>query len=737
MGIQAVSETIELAGRELTIETGTLAPQANGAVTVRYGDSMALVTAVASEEVREDIDFFPLMVDFEARMYAAGRIPGHRFHRREGPPSTIAILTARLIDRSLRPLFPKGALNDVQIIVTALSSDAENHLDLPGLIGASAALCISDIPFFGPVAAVRVGIIDGQFVINPTYRQLQESALDLVVTGMRDAVVMIEASAKQVPEEQMLQAIKLAHEALQPILDMQERLREKVGKPKREFVVCVAHPDLVQVIRDRYGDAIRNAMFKPDKVERNSAMDEVQRQLNEELTQEFPELIDAIKPSYELVLKEIMCQRIILEKVRPDGRKPTDIRPVSCRVGISPRVHGSGLFMRGETQVLTIATLGATTDEMWVDSLMEEDVTKRFMHQYNFPPYSTGEVKPLRAPSRREVGHGALAERALEAVIPDEETFPYTIRLVTEVLSSNGSTSMASVCGGTLALMDAAVPISAPVAGISIGLVSYNGQDELLTDIQGIEDAYGEMDFKIAGTHHGITAIQLDLKRHGLAFNLIEEAFARARAARLYILDTMAQVIDKPRAEISPYAPRIKVVHISPDKIGDLIGPRGKHLKQIETETDAKIEVESDGTVYITCPDLERALRAEQMVQEFVKEPTVGEVYKGRVTRLGPSYAFVEIMPGKEGFIHVRDLTTQRVPSIASLLKVGDEIEVRVESVDEMGRIKLVLKEPPEPPPLDLQPATPRRTSAPRRGTRTHHSSRYSPRTPRRHDHRE
>lgn len=703
MAMQPVRETIEFAGRQLTIETGVLAPQASGAVTVRYGDSMVLVTAVATEEAREEIDFLPLVVDFEARMYAAGRIPGHRFYRREGPPSTASILAARLIDRAIRPLFPKGACNDVQVIVTALASDLENHLDIPGLIGASAALSISDIPFDGPIGAVRIGLINGELVINPTYQQMQASELDLVVAGTREAVVMIEAGAKQVPEEKMLEAIKLAHEMLQPIIEMQERLRMHVGKPKRELTLRLPNDELVRLIRERYGEQLSEAICTKEKLERERALGKLLQEIQKALLDEYPDLSEQIKPSCTAAVKELINERTVKLGVRVDGRKLDELRPVSCSVGVSPRVHGSSLFVRGETQVLTIATLGATTDEMWVDSLMEEEVTKRFMHQYNFPPYSVGEARPLRAPSRREIGHGALAERALEAVIPPEEEFPYTIRLVTEVLSSNGSTSMASVCGGTLALMDAAVPILAPVAGISIGLMSHEGTDVLLTDIQGIEDAYGEMDFKIAGTRVGITAIQLDLKRKGLSYELIEGAFERARVARLSILDAMAQVIEKPREELSPYAPRIKVVHIPSDKIGDLIGPRGKHLKQIELETAAKIEIEPDGTVYITCPDLERAERAEAMVKNFVQEPVVGETYRGKVTRLGPSYAFVEILPGKEGFIHVRDLTTQRVQSIADLLRIGDELEVCVENIDSEGRIKLRLKEPPQAQPIKWQ----------------------------------
>ncbi len=701
--MQEVVVSREIAGRTLSIATGILALQADAAVTVRYGDSMVLVTVVRSKEVRAGVDFFPLVVDFEERMYAAGRIPGHRFMRREGRPSDQAILTARLIDRSIRPLFPKGALNDVQVIITALSFDYENSLDLLGLIGASAALTISDIPFEGPVAGVRVGLFDGELVINPPFKRLEASQLDLVVSSTQQAVVMIEAGGHQIPEPLMLDAVVKAYEAAQPIIEMQQELQEKVGKEKVPFATLLPDEELTRLISERYGDALKAAVLQPKKELREEKTKELLEQITGELAEGLTEEQKALLPlSFEEALHRIVRSMILNEGLRPDGRGLSDIRPISCAVGLAPRAHGSGLFQRGETQVLTIATLGATSEEMLVETLLEEEITKRFMHQYNFPPYSTGEVRPLRAPSRREIGHGALAERALEPVIPDEDTFPYTIRLVSEVLSSNGSTSMASVCGSTLALMDAGVPILAPVAGISIGLVSENDKYLLLTDIQGLEDAHGDMDFKIAGTERGITAIQLDLKIKGLPFEVIEQAFQRAREARLFILEKMAEVIDKPRPELSPYAPRVVTLRIPVEKIGEVIGPRGKHIKHIQRETDAVIDIQPDGSVFITCPSLEQAEKAAEMVRLYAADPEVGKVYKGRVTRIMPFGALVEILPGKEGLLHISQISHERISSVSDVLKVGDEIEVKVLGVEPDGKISLSRKEllpPPARPP--------------------------------------
>jgi polyribonucleotide nucleotidyltransferase len=660
---------------------------------------MVLVTVVRSKEVRAGIDFFPLVVDFEERMYAAGRIPGHRFLRREGRPSDQAILTARLIDRSIRPLFPKGALNDVQVIVTALSFDYENSLDILGLLGASAALTISDIPFDGPVAGVRIGLFDDEFVVNPPFKKLEASKLDLVVASTKDAVVMIEAGAHQIPEKQMMDAIMKAYEVAQPLIEMQEELREMVGKDKVPFTTLLPDEELTAAIKERYGTAIRESVLQASKELRETKVKELRDRVVAELTETVPEDKQALLPlSFDEALHRIVREMILDEGIRPDGRGYSDIRPITCAVGISPRAHGSGLFQRGETQVLTIATLGATSEEMLVETILEEEVTKRFMHQYNFPPYSTGEVRPLRGPSRREIGHGALAERALEPVIPDEDTFPYTIRLVSEVLSSNGSTSMASVCGSTLALMDAGVPIIAPVAGISIGLVMENGRYALLTDIQGMEDAHGDMDFKIAGTRQGITAIQLDLKIKGLPFEVMERALERAKEAREFILDKMAEVIDKPRPELPPHAPRIISIKIPTEKIGEVIGPRGKHIKHIQQETDAIIDIQPDGTVFITCPSLEQAEKAAEMIRLYAADPEVGKVYKGRVTRIMPFGALVEILPGKEGLLHISQISHERITSVSDVLKVGDEIEVKVLGVEPDGKITLSRKELLPPP---------------------------------------
>jgi polyribonucleotide nucleotidyltransferase len=676
---------------------------------------MVLVTVVRSKEVRAGIDFFPLVVDFEERMYAAGRIPGHRFLRREGRPSDQAILTARLIDRSIRPLFPKGALNDVQVIVTALSFDYENSLDILGLLGASAALTISDIPFDGPVAGVRIGLFDDEFVVNPPFKKLEASKLDLVVASTKDAVVMIEAGAHQIPERKMMDAIMKAYEVAQPLIEMQEELREMVGKDKVPFTTLLPDEELTAAIKERYGTAIRESVLQASKELRETKVKELRDQVVAELMETVPEDKQALLPlSFDEALHRIVREMILDEGIRPDGRSYSDIRPITCAVGISPRAHGSGLFQRGETQVLTIATLGATSEEMLVETILEEEITKRFMHQYNFPPYSTGEVRPLRGPSRREIGHGALAERALEPVIPDEDTFPYTIRLVSEVLSSNGSTSMASVCGSTLALMDAGVPITAPVAGISIGLVMEDGRYALLTDIQGTEDAHGDMDFKIAGTRDGITAIQLDLKIKGLPFEVMERAFERAKEAREFILDKMAEVIDKPRPELPSHAPRIISVKIPTEKIGEVIGPRGKHIKHIQRETDAIIDIQPDGTVFITCPSLEQAEKAAEMVKLYAADPEVGKVYKGRVTRILPFGALVEILPGKEGLLHISQISHERITSVSDVLKVGDEIEVKVLGVEPDGKITLSRKEL-LPPPARL---TVRPTSVGGTGTR-------------------
>ncbi len=688
--------TANVAGKEIIIETGHLAMQAGGAVTVRVGDSVILATATASKEPREDIDFFPLSVEYEERLYAAGRIPGSWF-RREGRPGEGAILLARLVDRPLRPLFPKGYRNDVQVIITSLSSDEENLLDIPAIIGASAALTISDIPWNGPIGAIRVGYIDGEFIINPTASELEKSALDLRVAGTEDAIIMVECGANEVPEEVMIEALRKAHEAMQPIIQLQEQMREEIGKPKQEPVLFQVPEQIAQVVEDLAAERINEILhqFLPKK-ERSDALDAIRKDVQTRLEERSTEFGDAYQPAFvktafEDLLKRLTRKMILEEGVRPDGRDYTTIRPLRIEVGLLPRTHGSGLFQRGETQVLTIATLGTPREAQELDTLFPEE-TKRYIHHYNFPPFSTGEVWPLRGPKRREIGHGALAERALEPMIPPQEDFPYTIRLVSEVLSSNGSTSMASVCGSTLALMDAGVPIKAPVAGIAMGLITdpETGRYAILTDIQGMEDALGDMDFKVAGTRDGITALQMDIKISGLTFEIMSEALAQARDARLYILEKMLEVIPEPRPELSPYAPRITTIHIDPLKIGRIIGPGGKVIRKMQDEYNVKIDIAEDGTVYIAATDKQGAEQAIREIELLTKEAQVGEIFTGRVVRVEPYGAFVEILPGVEGLVHISQLADYRVPSVEDVVKVGDELMVMVIDVDkETGKIRL------------------------------------------------
>ncbi len=681
--------TFQVGDEEWTIETGKLARQANAAVTVRYGETVVLVTATASETPREDIDFLPLTCEFEERLYAAGKIPGS-FFRREGRPGERAILSARLMDRPIRPLFPKGFRNEVQVIATTLSADKIHPPDVAAVVGASAALAISDIPWEGPIGCVRVGLVDGQFVINPTLQQIEgPSRLDLVVAATEEAVVMLEAGADQVPEEVVLEAIDLAHAECRKVIAAIRELVEKAGKPKRQVPLLTIDPELERAVREAAVPVLDAALRNPDKLAREAAVAQATRELTQRLLEQYPNQAVEIKSVLEAVQKDLVRRMILTEGVRTDGRTPTEIRPLYIEVGLMPRPHGSALFQRGQTQVLTLCTLGTGEDEQILDDLgiLER---KRFMHHYVFPPYSTGEVRPLRGPSRREIGHGALAERALARMIPPEEEFPYTIRLVSEVLESNGSTSMASVCGSTLALMDAGVPIRAPVAGISIGLMTgEDGQAVLLTDIQGIEDANGDMDFKVAGTREGITAIQLDIKLRGLSRELIAQALAQARQARLEILDAMLQVLPAPRSELSKYAPRLVTMQIPPEKIREVIGPGGKVINRITAETGTKIEIEQDGRVVIASTSEEAAQRAMQMIREIVQEVEVGQTYLGRVTRLTSFGAFVEVLPGKEGLVHISELSDRRVNRVEDVVKVGDQILVRVKEIDALGRVNL------------------------------------------------
>jgi polyribonucleotide nucleotidyltransferase len=672
--------------RTLSIEVGKLALQADGAVTVTFGDTVVLVTACASAEPREGIDFLPLTIDYEERLYAAGKIPGS-FFRREGRPSTEAVLAGRLTDRPLRPLFPKGYRNDVQVVITVLSADQENDPDILATMGASTALCMSEIPFSEPVSSVRVGYIDGQYVINPTFSQLQKSQLDLVVASTRDAVMMVEAGAQGVPEDVVLGAIRFAHETNQEIIALEQEIITEHGKPKKPFTPDEPGADLRQAVARFAEDKINDIIATLEKSEREDAIGERRQELLERLGETYqPELLLA---AFDQEIKREVRTRILRDDVRPDGRNPTEIRPITCEVSILPRTHGSGLFTRGQTQVLTIATLGSMGEEQRLDTLSPEE-KKRFLHHYNFPPFSVGEVRRIGSPSRRDLGHGALAERAIEPIIPSEEEFPYTIRLVSEVLSSNGSTSMASVCGSTLSLMDAGVPIKAPVAGIAMGLVmGEDGNYKVLTDIAGIEDALGDMDFKVAGTADGITALQMDIKVKGISLEIMKEALAQAREARLYVLEKIRETMPESRAELSRYAPRMYRIQIPTEKIGTVIGPGGRVIRSIIDETKCSIDVEEDGTVYVGSPDQEMANRAMEIIKGLTKDVEVGTIYTGKVTRLLNFGAFVEIMPGKEGLVHISELADYRVPSVEDVVQVGDEIMVMVTEIDAMGRINL------------------------------------------------
>ena len=672
----------------LSVETGVLAEQAGGAVTVRYGDSVVLVTACASAQRRDGIDFIPLTVDYEERLYAAGKIPGS-FFRREGRPSQEGVLAARLTDRPLRPLFPKGLRNEVQVIVTVLSADQENPPEVLSIIGASAALSLSEVPFEGPVAATRVGYLDGEYIINPTFRQLQDSQLDLIVAGTQDAVMMVEAGAKEVAEEVTLEAIRRGQEVNQEVNRLQTQMVEELGKPKREYASdSTVPPELEGEVSALLSGRLEGVLDRAEaKGERNAALTALESEVVEKLAERYD--ASQVAQAFNGLLKRVLRTKILREHKRPDGRGPRDIRPISCQVGILPRTHGSGLFTRGQTQVLTIATLGSVSEKQNLDTLSPEE-SKRFMHHYNFPPFSTGEVRRVGSPRRRDVGHGALAERALMPVLPNADDFPYTVRLVSEVLSSNGSTSMGSVCGSTLALMDAGVPIARPVAGVAMGLVrGEDGAFVVLTDIQGTEDSMGDMDFKVAGTQEGITALQMDIKVRGITYEVMREALEQALEGRLFILDRMREAIGEVRPNLSPYAPRMLRMSIPTEKIGAVIGPGGRVIRAIVEETGATIDVENDGTVTVGSSDEDKARQAVEAIERLVKDVEVGEVYTGKVTRLMNFGAFVEILPGKEGLVHISELADYRVPSVEDAVKVNDEVQVMVIEVDRMGRINL------------------------------------------------
>ncbi|MEA2624937.1 MAG: polyribonucleotide nucleotidyltransferase [Candidatus Binatota bacterium] len=678
-------------GRKLSIEVGRLAKQANGSALVRYGDTVVLATAVASQQPREGIDFFPLTVDYQEKTFAAGKIPGG-FFKREGRPSEKEVLTSRLIDRPLRPLFPKGFRCETQVIATVLSADKENDPDNIAMIGASAALHVSDIPFEGPIAAVRVGRIDGQFVINPLVPDLERSDLNLTVAGSRDAIVMVEGGGKVVPEDVVLDALFKAHEAIQALLDLQDQLREAVGKPKRPVVAPEKDAALLERVSNFAVPKIREAMEIAGKFERRDRLDAIGKEVEEAMAPEFPDRERDVRRAYDQVGRELFRQMILRQGKRVDGRGLTDIRPISCEVGLLPRTHGSALFTRGETQALAVTTLGTGSDEQKIDALLGETY-KKFMLHYNFPPFSVGEAKFLRGPGRREIGHGALAERAIGAVLPDEEKFPYTVRIVSEILESNGSSSMASVCGASLSLMDAGVPIVAPVAGVAMGLIGEGKEFAVLSDILGDEDHLGDMDFKVAGTHDGITAVQMDNKVGGISREVMRDALYQAREGRRFILAEMEKTISAHRENVSTYAPRIVTIKIPVDRIRDVIGPGGKVIRAIVEETGAKIDVEDDGSVTIASTEGDAMRRAIDWIRELTAEAEVGKIYKGTVRKVMDFGAFVEIMPGTDGLVHISQLANYRVNQVTDVVHEGDEVQVKVLEVDKSGKIRLSLKE--------------------------------------------
>jgi polyribonucleotide nucleotidyltransferase len=674
-------------GRSLVIETGKMAKQANGAVLVRYGETVVIVTATASAEPREGIDFFPLTVDYEEKMYAVGKIPGG-FIKREGRPAESAILCSRLIDRPIRPLFPDGFRNDVQIVATVLSVDQDNPPEIAGMIGASAALSISDIPFKGPIAGVRIGRIDGQFIVNPTVEERAKSDLNLTIAGSHDAVMMVEAGANELSEDVILEAILFGHQEIKKLVEFQQKMVEECGKEKRVVKLFQPQEELIDKIKAYAYDKLNTAVRDSDKLRRDEHITEVKAAVLEHFLEEYPESTMEINAVLHKLVKEIVRQMITHEKIRPDGRAVDEVRPVSCEVGLLPRVHGSGLFTRGQTQILTITTLGSLGDEQILDGLGTE-TTKRYIHHYNFPGYSVGEARPMRSPGRREIGHGALAERALVPVIPSEEEFPYTIRLVSEVLESNGSSSMGSVCGSTLSLMNAGVPIKKPVSGVAMGLVKDGDAYTILTDIQGMEDALGDMDFKVAGTKDGITAIQMDIKLTGITREILAAALEQAKRGRAHILSKMMETISEPAAELSPYAPRVTTIKIPVDKIRDVIGPGGKIIKKIIDETGVQIDIEDSGVVHITAVGVDAAQKAVDIIKDLTREVEVGAVYKGKVTRIMNFGAFVEVLPGKEGLCHISQLDKKRVGKVEDVVSVGDELEVKVTEIDSQGRVNL------------------------------------------------
>lgn len=697
---------VELGGRKLIVETGKMAKQANGAVLVRYGDTAVLVAVTASAKPREGADFFPLTVDCEEKMYSAGKVPGG-FNKREGRPQPSGILKSRLIDRPIRPLFPEGFRNDVQVIATIFCYDADNAPEIPAMLGASLALCISDIPFNGPIAGVRVGRIDGEFIINPSKAQMEVSELDLMVAGSKDAVMMVEAGAKELPEEVMLDAILFGHEEIKKLVAFQEEVTAKVGKEKMIPELFKPAEEIDAAVREIAPEKIDKAIRNPDKLAREAAVEEVKEEITAALLEKFPveEFPNAEKEIAEVlhkVEKDVVRKMITHEKIRPDGRELEEVRPISCEVGLFARTHGSGLFTRGQTQVLTITTLGSIGDEQIIDGL-DPEYAKHYIHHYNFPGFSVGEARPSRGPGRREIGHGALAERALVPVIPSIEDFPYTIRLVSEVLESNGSSSMGSVCGSTLSLMQAGVPIKRPVSGVAMGLVKDGDKHTILTDIQGLEDALGDMDFKVAGTTEGVTAIQMDIKIAGITREILNDALQQAKRGRSFILGKMLEVIDKPADDLSPYAPRVKTMKIPVDKIREVIGTGGKMVNKIIEETGVVIDIKDDGGIFITSPDLDSIERAIKMIEDVVHDFEVGEIYENAVvTRIEKFGAFVDLLPGREALCHVSQLAHERVENVEDVVSIGDTLSVKITEIDERGKVnvshKALLPAPATPP---------------------------------------
>ena len=696
MSSQVLKKSLMLGGREMIFETGRLAKQAGGSVMVTYGETVINATATASKEPKEHLDFFPLTCDYEERTYAAGKIPGG-FIKREGRPSEQATLFSRLMDRPIRPLFPDGFRNDVHVVAMVLSVDQENPPEIAAMNGASAALHVSSIPFQEPIGSVIMGLVDGELVVNPDQEQKAKSDLHLIVAGTYDAVMMVEADANEVPEDKVLEAILKGHDEIKRITSFIEEFRKEalemgIAKEKDEPKLILPDEMLVERVRQVCYDKLYEAVKNADKQQREEAVSQVKSEMMETLSEEYPDDEKDIKSIFGSLTKEIVRKLITMEKIRPDGRSLDEIRSITCEVGVLPRPHGSGIFTRGQTQVLSVVTLGALGEEQMIDGLGLES-SKRYLHHYNFPPFSVGEARAMRSPGRREIGHGALAERALEPVIPSPEEFPYTIRIVSDCLESNGSTSQASVCGSTLCLMDAGVPIKKPVAGIAMGLVKLGEHFSVLTDIQGMEDALGDMDFKVAGTRDGVTAIQMDIKVDGLSKEILKQSLTQAHSGRLFILDKMAEVISEPRKELSEYAPRIITLKVHPDKIRDIIGPGGKIIKNIVETTGVKIDIEDDGTVYIVSPDKDKSAHAIKMIEELTQEVEVGKTYTGTVKRLMNFGAFVEVLPGKEGLVHISHLAKQRVEKVEDVVKEGDTLEVKVIEIDKQGRINLSHKE--------------------------------------------